>query len=207
MTLPLCARCGIAVTRPASVAGRQRRFCSRACHMLFCVEDKERRGAATLARGLKKCSRCREEKPCSEFFVNSDGALSSWCKLCHTTSTKKSAALRKAKNPERWAEINLKAFLRRRYKMTLDTYKVILAGQQNCCAVCHGDNNLNTKDEQRRLYIDHDHVTGHIRGLLCHRCNVGIGLLDDNPELLRDAAAYLERPLQGAILKLAEEGR
>ncbi len=43
----------------------------------------------------------------------------------------------------------------------------------------------------RRLSIDHDHNTGDIRGLLCHNCNVAIGHLNDDPELLDAAAGYL----------------
>jgi len=43
------------------------------------------------------------------------------------------------------------------------------------------------------LTIDHDHATGQIRGLLCNNCNRAIGLLKDNPQTLRQAAAYLDR--------------
>lgn len=43
------------------------------------------------------------------------------------------------------------------------------------------------------LRIDHDHATGEIRGVLCHNCNVALGLMGDSPDRLRDAARYLER--------------
>jgi Recombination endonuclease VII len=41
------------------------------------------------------------------------------------------------------------------------------------------------------IICDHDHTTGHIRGLLCHNCNVGLGLFKENVTLLKEAAAYL----------------
>lgn len=42
------------------------------------------------------------------------------------------------------------------------------------------------------LVVDHCHKSKQIRGLVCHRCNVGLGYFRDDPELLRAAAAYLE---------------
>jgi hypothetical protein len=41
------------------------------------------------------------------------------------------------------------------------------------------------------LSVDHNHKTGRVRGLLCKRCNVAIGMLDDNPKLLARALEYL----------------
>lgn len=43
------------------------------------------------------------------------------------------------------------------------------------------------------MHVDHDHNTGHIRGILCQACNVTLGKMNDSPELLRAAAAYLEK--------------
>lgn len=44
-----------------------------------------------------------------------------------------------------------------------------------------------------RFVVDHNHLTGVIRGLLCHMCNVALGMVKDKPDVLRQLANYLER--------------
>lgn len=62
----------------------------------------------------------------------------------------------------------------------------MLEEQGGVCALC-------AKPEAgRSLAIDHNHITGEVRRLLCNNCNRGIGHMQDNPDLLRRAAAYLE---------------
>jgi hypothetical protein len=56
------------------------------------------------------------------------------------------------------------------------------------CACCGG-----TDPGKRGWMVDHDHVTGEIRGILCNRCNLGIGLLGDSIEGVRKALTYLEK--------------
>jgi hypothetical protein len=59
--------------------------------------------------------------------------------------------------------------------------------QNGCCVIC-GD-----PTPYKKLHADHDHRTGKSRGLLCPRCNLGLGQFRDDPKLLRRAAAYLRR--------------
>ncbi len=66
-------------------------------------------------------------------------------------------------------------------------YEEVLESQGGVCAICGGD------DGKRSLAVDHDHATEKIRGLLCSRCNMGIGAFGDSAPLMRDAATYLER--------------
>lgn len=54
-----------------------------------------------------------------------------------------------------------------------------------CCGIC---------GSTEKLKLDHNHVTGRIRGPLCHFCNVGIGSLKENPDILRKALCYIEEP-------------
>lgn len=60
------------------------------------------------------------------------------------------------------------------------------------CVICGSD---------KELVVDHDHKTGVIRGVLCGKCNRGIGLLDDSPERLRRAAVYLEEVNARSVLR------
>lgn len=62
----------------------------------------------------------------------------------------------------------------------------MFAEQLGLCAICH-------KPEDIKLAVDHCHDTGKIRGLLCKRCNMGIGLLGDSPEITLNATLYLQR--------------
>lgn len=84
----------------------------------------------------------------------------------------------------------------RKYGLTIAAYERMLGEQNGLCAICHrcGDG--------ERLCVDHEHVDGYsamppaekarlVRGLLCRKCNSGVGMLRDNRELLARATEYL----------------
>ncbi len=75
--------------------------------------------------------------------------------------------------------------LRRRCGCTPEQYQGMWDRQDGCCAVCLRELITGTKGDKRAC-VDHDHETGAVRGLLCHRCNVFLGMLDNHA--LRDAA-------------------
>jgi hypothetical protein len=99
-----------------------------------------------------------------------------------------------AKSKKRWREKHARmahvarsAKLLRIYGLTRETYDALLVQQAGLCAICHGPPTRN--DEF--LVVDHCHLTGRVRGLLCHRCNSAIALLHDDPEILRRASEYV----------------
>jgi len=84
--------------------------------------------------------------------------------------------------------------LKKRYGVSAEQYEEALSKQNGRCAVCGaGHFALSPLGYRRRLAIDHDHATGQMRGLLCHKCNMAVGYMDDNPDRADLIAAYLRR--------------
>lgn len=83
--------------------------------------------------------------------------------------------------------------LRRNYKIDEIEFNRLSAEQGGHCAICQKPETKTRGHEGRRLSVDHNHVTGDVRGLLCGNCNEGIGYFGDDIEILRKAIAYLQR--------------
>lgn len=79
----------------------------------------------------------------------------------------------------------------RKYNLSDEQFQAILAAQNGICAICKQPENLMRAGMPRPLSVDHDHETGQIRGILCHRCNAAIGLMRDSTQLLEAAINYL----------------
>jgi hypothetical protein len=86
-------------------------------------------------------------------------------------------------------EIRYKYHLKSKFGITLKKYKEILENQKNCCGICGNSNEYN----KNNMSLDHCHKTKMIRGILCHRCNMGIGYFKDDIELLEKAKNYLKK--------------
>lgn len=78
------------------------------------------------------------------------------------------------------------------YGITRMEWRVMYGQQEGRCAIC-----CEVLDRGKKTHVDHDHKSGKVRGLLCGHCNVAIGMLNENPSLMRAAAAYIEhhRPI------------
>lgn len=86
-------------------------------------------------------------------------------------------------NENRWARK-----LRTLYGISAETYYDMLREQGGLCALC-----LRPCGTGKRLGVDHSHETNRVRALLCMKCNRTIGGFNDDPDLLRKAADYLEK--------------
>lgn len=103
--------------------------------------------------------------------------------------------------PKKAKEYNFKYNNKRRndrlikhYKLNISEFQNILSKQNNGCAICgckEGEIDPRTK-KPRSLAVDHCHNSNIIRGILCYRCNVGLGFFRDNPTFLQNAFKYLD---------------
>lgn len=128
----------------------------------------------------KPCTRCGERLE----HVSQNGECRSWCSPCLNTSNEKT----KAKNPEKYFGLRRGLHLRKKYGLTLEDYDAMLAAQGGGCAICGAE-----APEHKSHAVDHDAISGRLRGILCENCNRAIGQLGHDPERIRAAADYLDR--------------
>lgn len=161
----------------------------------------------------KKCTKCKKVKFLMEF--NSAGQGNNKrrrgdCKECQHAAD----AIRYATNPEKYKRQErdrrrnqrrnpaLRAQIRNAqlladYGISLDEFNKILVDQGGTCAICHQPETRKTvQGNVRDLSVDHDHINGIVRGLLCSACNMALGYFQDDPGRLQAAINYL----QGASL-------
>ena len=96
-------------------------------------------------------------------------------------------------NPEKYKRSATKRQNLVRYGVTPETFDALCEVQGNRCPICglSFSEPLDVGGKMKKPHIDHDHYTGAVRGILCGRCNAGLGCFNDNPERLHAAAEYL----------------
>lgn len=130
----------------------------------------------------KRCYKCATWKPLDDFTKSVH---------CHTGRAGRCKECSKLYYPT--GESARKANLRNKYGITPEIFAEMLEAQSGVCAICGG---TDLEQSRKHLSVDHDHITGAVRGLLCDRCNRGIGLFRDDPDALESAAAYLRKAAQ-----------
>lgn len=154
------------------------------------------------------CSRCKVPLSSENGrYRKNSKEFESWCRSCRRESNRKYRTSRsdhynevsrlwRIKNQERLREYQRIRNLRRN-GLTVEAYESLLSAQGGVCAICK------EPPGEKSLHIDHDHTCCPydrwrgccgkcVRGLLCDRCNLGVGYFRDEPRLLRDAAEYVE---------------
>lgn len=110
--------------------------------------------------------------------------VSSWCRACTNAVSR---ANQKAA-PSIANAASRKSKLKVYYGMSLEDYNRMLRQQDGGCAICKTD----IPGGKGRFAVDHCHETGLIRGLLCNRCNIGLGHFRDDITHLEKAIIYLQ---------------
>ena len=103
----------------------------------------------------------------------------------------RAAAKYRNNNPDKLAEYKLKI----RFGINAEDYRNMATIQDNRCAICGNKETAKhtTSQKVQRLAVDHCHVSGKVRGLLCQDCNRGLGKFKDNVKLLNNAIEYLSK--------------
>lgn len=124
---------------------------------------------------MKVCILCGIEKPLHKFGVNGLGtSIEKYRDKCSACVS----------NYIRSSELGRIRLSCGKYGITDLQYMQMEFAQDRRCAICK---------HSKPLEIDHCHATGKVRGLLCHDCNIGLGMFKDNIKGLREAANYLEK--------------
>lgn len=145
------------------------------CNPCKAGKHRERRAAIRAAGGYdiavteKRCRSCKQTHPASEFTIDRTMAagLASYCKSCNSSR-----------------------LVTHRYGLTPEAHQELYEQQDHSCAMC---GTHESEAPGAKLHVDHCHTTGDVRGLLCSNCNRAIGLLQDDPVVLRAGIEYLKQ--------------
>lgn len=159
---------------------------------------------------MKNCTNktCGEKNPqpltnFSKHKTHNDG-LQYYCKKCQAKNKRNRSLNPKTKEQDlittkKYNDLESNKIKRRKLvvhkywkDLTIDEayekYNELLNKQNKCCAICK----RNQKDLSKSLFVDHNHKTSKVRGLLCYNCNYAIGLFYENIETLQNAIHYLK---------------
>ena len=125
---------------------------------------------------MKKCWMCGLEKLTEEFYKdkNRKDGFTPICKVCSN-------------------EYRTKFHVKRKYRLSPEDHVAKEVEQNNLCAICKRPETAMRNGKFLRLSIDHNHITGEMRELLCSKCNVLIGMSREDILILLSAIDYLKR--------------
>ncbi len=140
-------------------------------------------------RVSKHCPSCKSAKPIASFYIRK-GRPDSWCIACRRKSTTEYRATHQY-DPTYFKNRHLY----NKYRMRPKDLEDRLAAQDGRCAICSVTltNKIGRKGHRTNtLCIDHCHDTERVRGLLCFKCNVGLGCFKDSVAVMFQAIRYIQ---------------
>ena len=152
------------------------------------MDSKGRRGDVGAANMNKACNMCSIPLVLGDNWTEAN-RRSRWyiCKPCKANKVREPNRKWREQNKDKVREYNLKNI----YGITSKEYDEILKHQRGMCAICE-TTNAGNRHGTDKFCIDHDHLTGRVRGLLCNNCNHGLGKFKDDILTLQSAIEYLE---------------
>jgi len=164
---------------------------------------------------LKSCCYCHVIKSYAEFpkHKNRKDGFGTACRSCMKEYHKKRSCvaanrIRANEITRNWRHVNGKtqyrkyrnkvrtyqnAYAYKKFGLTVEQYKELVITQKGLCAICHKPETRMKNGRTQRLSIDHNHVSGKVRGLLCGACNSGIGYFKDDLVTINSAISYLQQ--------------
>lgn len=144
---------------------------------------------------MKKCTVCKNIKSIDSFYKDAQksSGISPLCKECN--NKQRHSWNLKNKEKRRFAVLKSETGIKQ------EEYLKILELQDNKCAICK----IETKNLVKNLSVDHCHTSNIIRGLLCTKCNIGLGYFNDNVEFLSSAIHYLNNNYNYMNIKYKEK--
>lgn len=131
---------------------------------------------------LHECTKCKKYFGDEHFIITTTKTGKIWKKCLYSKR-----GLKKSKfdvGSYNWIK---ESWLKHKYNLSFDNYEMLIKSQNNMCLICKDIFNSSIKP-----CVDHCHKTDKIRGILCSKCNAGIGLLNEDIMLMRNAIKYLK---------------
>lgn len=183
----ICSRCK--TEKPLEEFHRHRkhkdghRSCCKECRSKGVVTSDAHRLRSLENGNNKSCPKCLTIKPLTDFYKSKDRrrGLSTYCIQCDKD-------IQKSRYSAENVDKNRSLRLERIYGLDSHSYQQIIDSQGGRCAICDNDE---PGGRWNTFHLDHCHESDQVRGLLCHRCNTGLGQFQDDPERLEAAAKYL----------------
>ena len=131
----------------------------------------------------RTCNKCNQTKPITDYYKTGRKNGDEHAYECKECAKARVSASHKA-NPDKQRDRHL----RRAYGITLAQFNRMVLAQGSTCACCGTDK---PGGKHNQWCVDHDHLTGAVRELLCKDCNIVLGIIEDSPEHLQRLIQYL----------------
>lgn len=138
---------------------------------------------SSAAKVWRSKNRDRVKEKARERYQEKKSTILDQCRRSYNKHKAAKAAKAREYRIANKAKLREKKWAKQGIDITYSQYLSLLKNQDNKCYIC--------RNESEALVVDHNHETGAVRGLLCSKCNLGLGNFDDNPARLKRAVQYL----------------